>query len=102
PLLPPPSPTPLPSTTLFRSHRHGSAARRFGARTQPAQPHDLRLETFSLLLPTDSGQSHALRRAGGVFPGNRKHRAAERGNSSPRDRKSTRLNSSHRTISYAV
>jgi len=43
-------------------HRHGSSAQRSRPRTQPAQPHDLRLETFSLLLPAHAGQSHALRR----------------------------------------
>src|SRR2546426_8943688 len=79
----PPRSTLFPYTTLFRSHRGpGPAARGGGARGRPVRPG--RAE------PCDAGglQAHG---AG---------RSEQRDR--PRDRKSTRLNSSHLVISYAV
>src|SRR5437763_9868481 len=84
----PPSPTLFPYTTLFRSARstlaavsaeavHAEPAQQAGAERDPLQaPHERRATP-------------------------ERQRQRERG-SLPEDRKSTRLNSSHRCISYAV
>src|SRR5207245_9506365 len=87
----PPTPTTSPYTTLFRSHRRqvrhhrrrtgsqGGAALRRGERELPA-------------LRDRRAPARARDRPG----------AARGGRRSRRDRKSTRLNSSHGSISYAV
>src|SRR5207244_13111657 len=90
-LRPPPPPTPLPYTTLFRSRLRGAARpvhhHQAGGRREPllpaAQPH--RRDRGLDRLP----ERAAVRRA----------RDREHGE---QDRKSTRLNSSHQIISYAV
>src|SRR5438067_8911132 len=71
----PPRSTLFPYTTLFRSSTGQRPVRRAAKEHAPAPPHRLRL-------------------APGSFP--------PRSNASGRDRKSTRLNSSHVSISYAV
>src|SRR3712207_8697108 len=84
----PPRSTLFPSTTLFRSSLHGSGVHRLQRGRQSAKPGD-------------------LCRVGKV---ERKHRQpigvavlhALQARSLARDRKSTRLNSSHANISYAV
>ncbi len=48
-------------------HHDRSVAESAGARTQPAQPDDLRFQKLSLLLPPDSGRKHAVRRARRIF-----------------------------------
>src|SRR2546426_8446848 len=85
----PPRSTLFPYTTLFRSHDEicvlGGPAR--GERRGCAE------------LPESRGQGH---RSLDARPGDR-YRGARRGAKAPgRDRKSTRLNSSHLVISYAV
>src|SRR2546427_9432468 len=72
----PPRSTLFPYTTLFRSHRLEDGRRRSRRRRVPAR------------LLRALRQGHARRGAGEGGP--------------PRDRKSTRLNSSHSQISYAV
>src|SRR3712207_6967518 len=80
----PPRSTLFPYTTLFRSRGAGRGI----ARARCARAHVWRPE---------QGSAHALRRP-------RRHHAERRGDEAhPRlDRKSTRLNSSHANISYAV
>src|SRR3712207_9073189 len=72
----PPRSTLFPYTTLFRSHRQrrGARGRRLDVRRHPGRRERSR-----------SAGPHARRRRAGL-----------------RDRKSTRLNSSHANISYAV
>ncbi len=55
-----------------------------GARTQPAQSHDLRLEELSLLLPAHARSPHAFRRARGIFPGKQSNHPPQRRNPAPR------------------
>src|SRR4051812_49720473 len=81
---PPPRSTLFPYTTLFRSHRphpfHGCGAEgEFGPSRHADGPRATRLR-----------------------PLHEAHEARSRGPALARDRKSTRLNSSHMSISYAV
>src|SRR5690242_21207819 len=83
----PPRSTLFPYTTLFRSSRPA---------VPPSVPADACEEAGNL-----------ARRAVGIFPVREvtdagKHRKIEIGKSLAEDRKSTRLNSSHMSISYAV
>src|SRR5207244_11289765 len=89
----PPLSTPLPYTTLFRSRggNRGGASPDKGRRGEPAVPGRREYR--------DRGGG-AERAAGSGGPGGRDGRAA--GASGGEDRKSTRLNSSHQIISYAV
>src|SRR2546430_10444781 len=76
----PPRSTLFPYTTLFRSRRPAALRRR------------------GVAAPRRVASRNALARArGGVL-----RPPARLGHNSPRDRKSTRLNSSHSRISYAV
>src|SRR3712207_8582786 len=86
----PPRSTLFPYTTLFRSpgggaprggHRRGRARRADGQLRRAAAP------------PLQGGRQAAQLR---------EHLPERRGHPLPRDRKSTRLNSSHANISYAV
>src|SRR5437764_8000569 len=77
-ILRPPRSTLFPYTTLFRS-----GFVRYARRARPHAPGDARLHS-----PARRGEGHGRARP---------HRALHGG-----DRKSTRLNSSHRCISYAV
>src|SRR5258708_24568054 len=77
----PPRSTLFPYTTLFRSDDAREPARR------------------ALRLGRELLRGHAPRRP---LEGGRRQAAARRPPSSGRDRKSTRLNSSHQIISYAV
>src|SRR5437867_9877515 len=86
----PPSSTLFPYTTLFRSHRadllHVRDVReRVGVQHDEVRPF-VRFERPDLAVELHAARSVAGRRCEHL----------------PRDRKSTRLNSSHRTISYAV
>src|SRR5256885_10024500 len=90
----PPRSTLFPYTTLFRSLY-------IGLNDRDTRWHDL----YELHIST--GESHLLRRnteriAGWDFDNTGKLRLAERTNAVGEDRKSTRLNSSHLVISYAV
>src|SRR3712207_7768563 len=78
----PPRSTLFPYTTLFRSVEE----------MDPAAAHDRRRVERRVLLPPDDAVGH--RRAERRRGARRDHRV--------RDRKSTRLNSSHANISYAV
>src|SRR3989442_5547583 len=78
----PPRSTLFPYTTLFRSLLSGRIAD-----AQPEPQHDRELQTHGAL------RGHPLQRLG--------HRREPR-ESEAQDRKSTRLNSSHVRISYAV
>src|SRR5207248_9323249 len=102
PILPPPPPSPLfPYTTLFRSRlqqlppafpradRRGEARRARRGRAAARVPDGLARRGVPQPDVDDVPQPDVDRRRGDD------PRAAE-------DRKSTRLNSSHRTISYAV
>src|SRR5207253_11479413 len=83
----PPRPTLFPYTTLFRSERRrGSAGDGLLVRAQPAR--DARRERRALRALLDRLDGDPAR--------------AGAGGPRPRDRKSTRLNSSHVAISYAV
>src|SRR3712207_7360965 len=77
----PPRSTLFPYTTLFRSP--AAVRREGGAAGRPAAPHDQQLVGRGR--PGDRGQGR----------GQPRHRGRQ-------DRKSTRLNSSHANISYAV
>src|SRR3712207_8978359 len=79
----PPRSTLFPYTTLFRSSHRPQAGRPGGsARVPPAGP-----------VPPPEARS--------TVPGSREH-TEQPGGRGARDRKSTRLNSSHANISYAV
>src|SRR3712207_8747658 len=82
----PPRSTLFPYTTLFRSTRHPRGGRRGGAQRKPGGP-----------------SAQARSRGAGTFAGSLR-RCRRDGEARPRcgDRKSTRLNSSHANISYAV
>src|SRR5436190_18401645 len=80
----PPRPTLFPYTTLFRSDRAPRATRR--RRRSP--------ELVQIRAAGEDGAGAIQARGSGAPSG--------RDNSSGRDRKSTRLNSSHTVISYAV
>src|SRR3712207_7121236 len=83
----PPRSTLFPYTTLFRSHRHLPAA----LPLQQEGPHAL---VLALLV-----EFHAPAGGRGAL---RDVRGEHRGADAVLDRKSTRLNSSHANISYAV
>src|SRR3712207_8768208 len=88
----PPRSTLFPYTTLFRSIEHKmhlGGARAGAADPRTAEP---------LTLPQWDRQPAARARR----PGGAPRRAGSRYGRSVRDRKSTRLNSSHANISYAV
>src|SRR5438094_6218076 len=81
---PPPTSTLFPYTTLFRSPQPQQFGHGFGAGGRRRE----RVAAGEQLEEHDAEREH-------VRPGIDRRRDAE-------DRKSTRLNSSHRTISYAV
>src|SRR5206468_11950952 len=83
-LRPPPRSTLFPYTTLFRSYRGGPGRGQPGHWPAQAFP--------GVAAIARSLAVHALRGCGGSHPGAGRKR----------DRKSTRLNSSHDQISYAV
>src|SRR5690606_41316613 len=89
-LLPPPS-TPFPYPTLFRS----------GVHRRPTDRHVLR-HASSQYRAAARSIPHAVRR--GALRASAPHGSwrSERGQRAREDRKSTRLNSSHVKISYAV
>src|SRR3712207_8250266 len=82
----PPRSTLFPYTTLFRSQQPDPVARSLPSGRPQRRPHrELRLR--------GRGEGEAPRARGGLAGG---------GRGLPLDRKSTRLNSSHANISYAV
>src|SRR5207248_9105042 len=92
----PPRPTLFPYTTLFRSIAAGAGLLLAGcteSRT-PTQP-TARAPSFLDIKDQQGPRTHIMKPRGQSNP----HKGGG-GNSG--DRKSTRLNSSHRTISYAV
>src|SRR5256885_8492633 len=85
----PPRSTLFPYTTLFRSERTGAdRAARHGFHRTEGQPHLFRLWHEQVRRAADRRPAKADLRAAGAHAGE--------------DRKSTRLNSSHLVISYAV
>src|SRR5688572_19394345 len=85
----PPRSTLFPYTTLFRSSRH-----------EQREKHDIRLQSAA-------AEFSSHKRTEGQVCHRRHHRvparkAGRRHINAPQDRKSTRLNSSHSQISYAV
>src|SRR3712207_7972328 len=91
----PPRSTLFPYTTLFRSGHERPQLRRRTARaggTAAVFPH--------LDPGRQAAAAETTARPGGRPP--RRRHLGERDESGPRDRKSTRLNSSHANISYAV
>src|SRR5206468_10765218 len=93
---PPPSPSLFPYTTLFRSE---SAPWRLRAPTCPCRR--ARAASGSRPAATAAGAARTVRPFQ-LPPLRRPIAYNERGRPFPRDRKSTRLNSSHDQISYAV
>src|SRR3712207_7678448 len=89
----PPKSTLFPYTTLFRSRRRRRAA---GAGADPRRRARHRLLLPLRVVPRRRRQPLAVTAAGRAGRGGRAVRRALR------DRKSTRLNSSHANISYAV
>src|SRR5205807_10344284 len=97
-LRPPPTPPLFPYTTLFRSHR-------FRRRHDRLQWHRRPVPAVGRRPPSRAGISAARRerRIGGAGRTDGAYaRSPERRHQRARDRKSTRLNSSHLVISYAV
>src|SRR5256885_9004730 len=94
---PPPSSTLFPYTTLFRSP---------GARAEPRRrrhPRGLRVADQGAGVRRRAQPARAARRAGPARRRGGDHRRrAHRRHAGQGDRKSTRLNSSHLVISYAV
>src|SRR5207248_10830272 len=95
---PPPESTLFPYTTLFRSHKkpQGEGATPMSVqRPSPPANADIEITAELPVLDVAAYEAAASGRPGAssdtwIIP------------PQPRDRKSTRLNSSHRTISYAV
>src|SRR2546430_9404129 len=85
----PPRSTLFPYTTLFRSHARGGEVER-GRRAEAARSHEQHPGALQLPLPRDAdvGEDEVSRVAQDLLV--------------RQDRKSTRLNSSHSQISYAV
>src|SRR5207248_11168598 len=92
-LRPPPSSTLFPYTTLFRSARHDEAGDALVPLARLADPSEHRVP-----LGVAGVGDPALLPGDDVLVAHLAYRGAHAGE----DRKSTRLNSSHRTISYAV
>src|SRR3712207_8441812 len=90
----PPRSTLFPYTALFRSRRHPGPARRRGAQARVSRSADLLDDVGAL----DAGDR------GGMLPAVASSAAQVREAAllTSEDRKSTRLNSSHANISYAV
>src|SRR5437762_8918079 len=86
----PPSPTLFPYTTLFRSHYPISAI----------EPMEQRMLLAAALTPVGTQPAGAL--SGRIIFTSGGHGFTAANTSGGGDRKSTRLNSSHRCISYAV
>src|SRR5690606_41472677 len=95
---PPPRSTLFPYTTLFRSPE--GVAYRCSPR-RPVLEREGSLPLVPSRLPHPGGPAHCEDRRGGVV-GHHVGAAAERIGPDDLDRKSTRLNSSHVKISYAV
>src|SRR5947209_16520190 len=80
----PPRSTLFPYTTLFRSRQRASAVRDIASQVlEPAERSGIALQLFDLFDAPEGAPRHDAHLRG-------------------RDRKSTRLNSSHANISYAV
>src|SRR3712207_9139408 len=98
----PPRSTLFPYTTLFRSH----APLGRGARGGAGEAHALAPELRAAVLGSSrAGHTSARPHSGGgpdLRGRRRAHGRDSRPSRGPRDRKSTRLNSSHANISYAV
>src|SRR3712207_7211595 len=86
----PPRSTLFPYTTLFRSHRQGELARVGRDLAGGGLHHEI------------VGPDLAVEELGGAEFLDESHVGAEGGRLARKDRKSTRLNSSHANISYAV
>src|SRR5687768_18018187 len=96
-MLPPPRSTVFPYTTLFRSPR----VRRDGE-TVHTEERDLDGPVGRVHLPPEAGGGHPSDRHADGCVLERRRGVEDRGSASAPDRKSTRLNSSHGYISYAV
>src|SRR5256885_12150028 len=106
----PPRSTLFPYTTLFRSVRlvlidhHGAALHGPAALIGGNAARDDQAHLAARALGVEGG--HALEAVGRLLQahvhGAHEHAVSERGEAQVQDRKSTRLNSSHLVISYAV
>src|SRR3712207_7218408 len=95
----PPRSTLFPYTTLFRSQllaEHLRAAAVIGERRHRADHREVTAVRAEIRLERPQGHDHRARHAELLF------RPRERRGVPAQDRKSTRLNSSHANISYAV
>src|SRR5207248_6902900 len=101
--LPPPPPSTLfPYTTLFRSQLVRAVREQAEAAMREADAIVLVVDAVEGLAAPDRELAQLLRRGGKpVFLAANKVDSNRREESLDLDRKSTRLNSSHRTISYA-
>src|SRR5690606_40815546 len=93
PFLPPPSSPLFPYTTLFRSRR---------CPTESCQHRSHAAHSCPDAYPAPRSASHHVLSDGAPHPAQCWRLPPNRHGLSPRDRKSTRLNSSHVKISYAV
>src|SRR5207248_11629621 len=99
--LPQPTPTPFPYTTLFRSVSRGGRRREPGL-AEVDGVFDQKPVPAAVALPVDARRGAAEIADGVSRGGRRSGKCCRREFRQQVDRKSTRLNSSHRTISYAV
>src|SRR5690606_41060344 len=94
----PPRSPPFPYTTLFRSH----LSRRASHGLDAAGARDPALWRRHPVRQSVSRLRNAFRRDEAHSRGSRRDQQLREGRRDPQDRKSTRLNSSHVKISYAV
>src|SRR5207248_7870821 len=102
PIRPPPRSTPFPYTTLFRSRCHLLARGKVSGHgpvdfTEGFRLHRNETRCCLFTVRLRLGDCSLV-----LIQHGQRQRCAERPFIVPLDRKSTRLNSSHRTISYAV
>src|SRR5256886_12221185 len=89
----PPRSTLFPYTTLFRSRRPARVDAAYERDVETVEPHDRLAPVVAVIVPAHRRRDDQVARL---------HRALHAVHGGKGDRKSTRLNSSHSQISYAV